>query len=145
MSMKRAIVVLLIFALLVTTAVALSSKTKQSSNDPMLTQVRDNFAKLNPRYAKIPLRVGSSAYTENKEVITLCLVDPDTGIYYDINTIMYVALHELAHCLTPEGNEEHGEVFKKNFADLLKKGAAAGIYDPRLKIPSTYCRVGTGR
>ena len=143
--MKRGIVVLLFFGLLVIAAVAFSSKSGYSSNDPMLGQVRANFAKLNPRYAEIPLRTGDSAYTENKEVITLCLVNPDTGKYYDLNTIMYVALHELSHVVTPEGQEEHGDAFKKNFADLLRKAADIGIYDPRRPIPATYCHVGTGK
>lgn len=136
---------LLFLSLLVTAAVTFSSKSYYNSNDPMLAQVRANFAKLNPRYAEIPLRTGDSAYTENKEVITLCLVNPDTGKYYDLNTIMYVSLHELAHVITREGEEEHGEVFKKNFADLLRKGADIGIYNPRKPIPATYCKVGTGR
>lgn len=143
--MKRGIVVLLFLALIVTAAIAFSSRSKSSSNDPMLIQVRSNFAKLDPRYAEIPLRSGDSAYTENKEIITLCLINPDTGQYYDINTIMYVSLHELAHVITPEGQEEHGEVFKKNFANLLRKAAEIGIYNPRQPIPATYCKVGTGR
>ena len=142
--MNRGIVVLLIFALLVAAAIGLSSRSHFSSNDPMLAQVRANFALLNPKYAEIPLRTGDSAYTENKEVITLCLINPDTNQYYDINTIMYVALHELGHCLTGVGQEEHGEAFKKNFADLLRKGAELGIYNPRQPIPATYCKTKTG-
>jgi len=143
--MKRGIVILLCLGLLVVGAVAFSSKSNYSSNDPMLGQVRSNFAKLDPKYASIPLRTGDSAYTENKEVITLCLVNPDTGQYYDINTIMYVALHELSHVVTPPGEEEHGERFKKNFAEFLRKAATLGIYDPRKPIPATYCHVGTGK
>lgn len=141
----RGAVILLILTILAVGCVAFSSKSYYSSNDPMLSEVRANFAKLNPRYAEIPLRTGDSAYTENKEVITLCLVNPDNGHYYDINTIMYVALHELSHTITQPGEEEHGDVFKKNFADLLRKAAAIGIYDPRKPIPATYCKVGTGR
>jgi hypothetical protein len=115
----------------------------QTSNYPTLGLVRANFTKINPRYGKIPLRVGDSAYTENKEVITLCLVDPDTNNFYDINTIMYVALHELAHVITPDGSTEHGTEFKENFSKLLREGAATGVYNPRIPIPATYCKVGT--
>lgn len=140
---NRGVVLLLIISLLVITGAAFSSRSHYSSNDPMLSQVRANFAKLDPKYAEIPLRTGDSAYTENKEVITLCLINPDTGLYYDINTIMYVSLHELGHVITPSGAEEHGDLFKKNFADLLRKAAVIGIYDPRKPIPATYCKVGT--
>lgn len=140
---NRGAIALLLVVFLAIAAVAFSPKSYYNSNDPMLRQVRDNFAKLNPRYADIPLRTGDSAYTENKEVITLCLINPDTGKYYDINTIMYVALHELSHMITQPGEEEHGEKFRQNFADLLRKGAEIGIYNPRKPIPATYCKVGT--
>jgi hypothetical protein len=115
----------------------------QTKNSPTLKQVRNNFTKLNTKFGKIPLRMGDSAFTENKEIITLCLTDPDTKADYDINTIMYVALHELAHVITPEGEEEHGTEFKKNFSKLLKEASDKGIYNPRIPIPATYCRVGT--
>jgi len=115
----------------------------QSNSIPLLKQVKSNFTAIDPKYSDIPLRTGDSAYTENKEVITLCLTDPVTGKNYDINTIMYVALHELAHVVTPEGEEEHGSEFKKNFANLLKTGSRLGVYNPNKPIPATYCKVGT--
>src|SRR4029079_14269048 len=83
-----------------------SSRQYFSTNNPMLSEVRANFSKLDPEYAKIPLREGDSAYTENKEVITLCLVDPESKKQYDLNTVMYVAIHELAHVVSK--NTGHG-------------------------------------
>jgi hypothetical protein len=115
----------------------------ETPNNPILSQVRANFVRLDPKFAKIPLRTGDSAYTENKEVITLCLTDPDTNRNYDINTIMYVSLHELAHCITSEDEDEHGPAFKQNFSKLLIKASDEGIYNPRIPIPATYCKVGT--
>jgi hypothetical protein len=111
-----------------------------SDNHPMLDRVREAYIKLNPKYGEIPLREGTSAYTENKKVITLCLKDPYTNTYYDFNTIMYVALHELAHVISPSIG--HGPEFKKNFSILLREGAKIGIYNPRKEIPQTYCGVG---
>jgi len=95
---------------------------------------------LHPDYAKIPLREGNSAYTENKRTITLCLKDPETKKYYDMNTIMYVALHELGHIVSV--THGHNDEFKKNFSLLLRDAARKGIYDPRKEIPHTYCGVG---
>jgi hypothetical protein len=138
-----AALVIILFALAIGAMTFISSRSYFSSRHPLLDRVRDSFAKLDPEYAKIPLHTGDSSYTENKEVITLCLSDPDTGKYYNANVIIYVALHELAHTLTPSGEPEHGDQFKKNFAELLRRAAEAGIYDPRKAIPSTYCRVAT--
>jgi hypothetical protein len=137
--MQRLLIVLLILIIICFTAYAFSRNSYYSSNHPMLKIVRTNFAKLNPEYADIPLQEGDSAYTENKSVITLCLQDPDTGIYYDINTIMYVALHELSHMISK--SHGHNDEFKKNFSDILKKASRIGIYNPDLPIPSTYCKI----
>lgn len=118
----------------------------ETYKNPTLGHVRANFSLLDPRYGKIPLRSGDSAYTENKEIITLCLEDPDTKQKYDLNTLMYVSLHELAHVITPEGadeKDEHGPVFTQNFSNLLRKAAQKGIYNPKVPIPATYCKVKT--
>ncbi len=115
----------------------------QTSKNSTLGRVRANFALLDPNFAKIPLRTDNSAYTENKEVITLCLTDPQSRKPYDLNTIMYVALHELAHVVTPDGAKEHGVEFKSNFSKLLRRAAEIGVYNPRVPIPASYCGVGT--
>lgn len=141
--MKNGVLVVLIFSVaLVATAWGFSTRSYFSSKHPLLDQVRANFAKINPKYAEIPLRDGDSAYTENKEVITLCLNNPDTKQAYDINVLMYVALHELAHVISK--SQGHGEEFKNNFALLLRKGAEIGIYNPKQPIPASYCRTPTG-
>lgn len=110
-----------------------------SHDHPILNQVRANFSKIDPEYAKIPLREGNSAYTENKSVITLCLKDPETGKFYDINTVMYVALHELSHMVSK--THGHNNEFKQNFSGLLNEATKLGIYDPRKPIPPRYCGV----
>ena len=138
--MRNTVVVFLVIGLVVIAAFALTPRSYYSHDHPILNQVRDNFAKLNPEYSKIPLREGDSAYTENKAVITLCLKNPETGGYYDMNTIMYVALHELGHIVSK--THGHNDEFKKNFATLLRQAARKGIYDPRKPIPAAYCGVG---
>lgn len=118
----------------------LNRKSHYSHDHPILRQVSKNFSQLDPKYGDIPLQEGGSAYTENKEVITLCLKDPETKKYYDMNTIMYVALHELAHVISK--SHGHNNEFKKNFAILLRDASRKKIYDPRKNIPTTYCGVG---
>lgn len=135
-------VVIVLVIVLVIAAVYASTRTSYYSHDhPILNKVRENFAKLNPEYAKIPLREGDGAYTENKASITLCLKNPQTGGYYDMNTIMYVALHELGHMVSK--SHGHNDEFKQNFSKLLRQAARIGIYDPRKTIPTTYCGTGS--
>lgn len=109
---------------------------------PILKEVKEAFKKIHPSYSSIPIVEGSSSYTEDKSVITLCLREPETKKFYDFQSILYVSLHELAHVITdntPE--EEHGDDFKKNFAKLIKRAVELGIYDPNVPPPSSYCGV----
>lgn len=113
-------------------------------DNPVINNVRENFAKINQEYAQIPIREGDSSYTEGKKFITLCLKNPETGEYYDMNTIMYVALHELAHLISESygspGNE-HNQEFRSNFSLLLERAERLGFYNPRIPMPRTYCGV----
>jgi len=137
--MKRVAVGLTIIILIIVTIYALAPRKHTTSNDPTIQQIKQNFTKLDPNYGKIPLQEGDSSYTENKEVITLCIKDPETKKYYDMNTLMYVALHELAHMVSK--NHGHGDEWRQNFDKLLKEGANAGVYDPRIPIPDKYCGI----
>lgn len=116
--------------------------TFYSDKHPVLDKIRERFTVLDPQFAKIPLRLGDKAYTEDKSIITLCITNPKTGKLYDLNTLMYVALHELAHCITKaDGDHSHGEEFKHNFTKLLKVAEDKGIYDASQPIPVAYCGV----
>ena len=133
------LILLTVVGLVILAAYVFTKESYTSDDHPMLNEIRNNFAKINPKYANIPLKKGNSAYTENKAVITMCLKNPKTDEYYDMNTIMYVALHELAHIISK--SHGHTEEFKNNFTNLLRKGTKLGIYNPRKPIPETYCGI----
>lgn len=136
---------LLVLVGLLVLAVGMSSpKGDDTPKTPMLQKVREGFRKINSAYARIPLFHGDSSFTENKSSITLCLHDPDTGRPYELNTVMYVALHELAHVITDSyehEHENHGPRFKHNFKNLLDRATALGLYNPAFPIPKNYCGV----
>jgi len=115
-------------------------KISSTSEDPILNEIRRRFTIIDPKFGSVPLKTGRRSYTENKSIITLCVVEPESGKTYDINTIMYVALHELAHTITKaDGEESHGDEFKNNFSYLLKRAHAKRVYDLSKSIPITYC------
>ena len=138
--MKISVVIILVLIFTAFMVYFLTYRSNYSHDHPILNKVRQNFSKLNPDYGRIPLREGNSAYTENKRTITLCLKNPETKKYYDMNTIMYVALHELGHIVSK--THGHNDEFKRNFSLLLREASRKGIYDPRKEIPQTYCGVG---
>jgi hypothetical protein len=82
-----------------------------------------------------------TAYSENKgEKIAFCLNKEKTGMeLIDINTLMFVATHELAHIMTI--SEGHKQEFWTNFKFLLENAKDAGLYNPvdYKKKPQSYC------
>lgn len=125
-------------------------QTAQSSTpggEKQISQIKERLAILDPSFANIPIYIDDSAYTINKKTMYLCLTDP-SGNTYDINTLMYVTLHELAHIITKEleyDSEgkvlEHGPKFKANFYTLIELATAKGVYDSAKPMPSSYCNV----
>tara|TARA_B110000971_G_C19990810_1_gene491872 strand:+ start:727 stop:1308 length:582 start_codon:yes stop_codon:yes gene_type:complete len=69
-----------------------------------------------------------TSFSVNKgEEIGFCLKSKKTGNMHDLNLIMYVALHEMAHIACPEIG--HGELFKKIFKFLTEIAIKISIYD----------------
>ena len=81
-----------------------------------------------------------TSYTVNKgEKIVFCLRSKVIDEIHDMNTLMYVVIHELAHVGCPEYG--HTPLFKKIFKFLLEQSIYIGIYEPvdyRI-YPQGYC------
>lgn len=137
--MKKLLLVIVVIAFLFLALYILRGNKKVGPPNPIIQRISYNFSLIKPTYREIPIYEGDSSYTENKNTITLCLKDPDTKKYYDMNTLMYVSLHELAHVITKTiGHDEH---FKENFSKLLLKAERLGMYNPKIPLPSKYCGV----
>jgi hypothetical protein len=81
-----------------------------------------------------------TSYTVNKgEKIVFCLRHKIINTIHDMNTLMYVVIHELAHVGCPEYG--HTPLFKKIFKFLLKQSVKIGIYVAvdYTKLPQNYC------
>jgi hypothetical protein len=80
------------------------------------------------------------AYSVNKgEELSLCIRDKDTEEFIDDNTIIFVAIHELSHIMTPETG--HTPLFWDNMKFLLEQASSQGIYMPvdYSQSPVEYC------
>lgn len=81
-----------------------------------------------------------TSYTVNKgERIVFCLRSKIINTIHDMNTLMYVVIHELGHIGCPEFG--HTPLFKEIFKFLLIQSAKIGIYNPidYRKNPQNYC------
>ena len=107
--------------------------------DPRVIKLVEGF---NPKKVSETLPTSElTAYSENKgEKLAFCLNKEKTGMeLIDINTLMFVATHELAHTMTL--SEGHKQEFWKNFKFLLENAKDADLYNPvdYKKKPESYC------
>jgi len=87
-----------------------------------------------------------TSYSENKgEKIVICLRDKTNPPGYplvDLNTVMFVVLHEMAHLMTTElSTGKHTPEFWANFRRLLQDASQIGVYQPinYSRSPVPYC------
>jgi hypothetical protein len=82
-----------------------------------------------------------TAYSENKgEKLAFCLRQyKNEASLIDINTLTFVALHELSHLMS--SSVGHNEEFWSNFKFMLDNSVEANIYKPidYSKTPVEYC------
>jgi predicted metal-dependent hydrolase len=103
-----------------------------------------NLQKYDPAKIHENIMNFDTTYTTNKSSMVFCISPrtiENTTKLYDINTMMYVAIHELAHIASDSVG--HTDEFKRNFADLLKKGIEIGVYRyiDYNKEPVEYCGI----
>jgi hypothetical protein len=84
----------------------------------------------------------STSYSENKgERIVVCLRDKTTAPFplVDLNIVMFVLIHEMAHLMTYSVG--HTPEFWTNFRKLLHEGIQCGVYraENYTKNPVQYC------
>ena len=80
------------------------------------------------------------AYSVNKgEELSLCIREKGSEKFIDDNTIIFVAIHELSHIMTPETG--HTSLFWDNMKYLLEQASSQGIYMPvdYSQSPVEYC------
>lgn len=110
-----------------------------SSADPRNRVLIDRF---NPdNICENDITANSTSYSENKgEKIVVCLRDKEPPHrFVEINTVMFVMLHEMAHLMTTTTG--HTPEFWTNFKKILQDGVSVGIYMPTnySRSPVSYC------
>jgi len=112
---------------------------KKYPDDPSVIKLKNNF---NPNKITETLPTSElTAYSENKgEKMAFCLnKTKNTDTLIDLNTLTFVAIHELSHTMTTSIG--HKQEFWKNFKFLLENAVKIGIYKPvdYKKENQSYC------
>jgi hypothetical protein len=114
----------------------------QFPNKPQIRQWVQNFSPDPSRFSEATPDAEHTSYSVNKgEKIHLCLRQREGANenLVDENVMVFVALHEMAHTITPTLG--HGPDFWNNFGWLLKQAEAKGIYKFQdfKAHPVSYC------
>ena len=102
-------------------------------NESLKEEEREGVGDLKSKYNPDALsETGEDAeytsYSVNKgEKISICIRSKDNS-FADMNTTMFVVIHELAHIMTHEIG--HTKLFWDNMKFLLEKGEKIGVYRP---------------
>jgi hypothetical protein len=112
---------------------------KKYPDNPSVIKLKNNF---NPNKITETLPTSElTAYSENKgEKMAFCLnKTKNTDTLIDLNTLTFVAIHELSHTMTTSIG--HKQEFWNNFKFLLKNAVKIGIYNPvdYKKENQSYC------
>jgi hypothetical protein len=78
-----------------------------------------------------PDGIVNTSYVEDKgKIFAICLREKTTGRYLfeDIETLLFVALHELSHIANITW--KHGNEYWHDFKIILEEAVASGIYNP---------------
>ena len=95
---------------------------------PYIKQLESNLSETRTVVYETDPESNLTSYSVNKgEELSFCLKSKKTDSLHDVNLLMYVAIHEMAHIACPEIG--HGNLFKKIFKKLAAEAINIGIYD----------------
>lgn len=84
----------------------------------------------------------NTSYSVNKgEKVVFCIRSKETNKLEDINTLTFVAIHEMGHLAS--GTIGHNQEFWTNFEFLLREAVEIGVYQKieYSKDPQPYCGI----
>lgn len=88
---------------------------------------------------------GVTSYTQDKKTLIYCLrkknaINGDNQLH-DVNTIMFVNLHELTHMMNDKWGHEESSGFWNLFKSMLEEAVLLGLYNPvnYANHPINYC------
>jgi hypothetical protein len=120
-------------------------KNSENSNDPELLKYKSNIESIYNKIDTVIVKENEgendlTSYSVNKgEELVFCVRSKINNQLHDINELMYVAVHEIAHIGCPETG--HTRLFAKINLFLLRKALEHGLYVYRnyASSPVEYC------
>ncbi len=109
-------------------------------NNKYIELLRKNFNRNRTKIYETSFDSTYTSYAVNKgEELVFCIRCKPSGELHDINLLMYVAVHEMAHTACPENG--HTPLFNDIFRFMLEEAVKIGLYqyDDYSRNPVVYC------
>jgi len=92
-----------------------------------IEQLDENFSSDKTTIYETEPESNLTSYSVNKgQELSICLKSKKTNKIHDVNLLMYVVIHEMAHMGCPEIG--HGDLFKEIFKFFIEQAIKIGIY-----------------
>ena len=120
--------------------ILISNKNNYKNYKSNIELLEKNFNKERTSVYENGPNTNLTSYSVNKgEELAFCLKSKKTGKFHEINLLMYVAIHEMAHMACPEIG--HGELFKDIFRFLTLEAIDLKLYKKTdyQNNPVEYC------
>jgi hypothetical protein len=105
-----------------------------------IEQLNDNFSPEKTTIYETEPESNLTSYSVNKgQELSVCLKSKKTNQLHDVNLLMYVTIHEMAHMGCPEVG--HGDLFKKIFKFFIEEAVKINVYKYQdySNSPVEYC------
>ena len=116
---------------------------RDSQDEFCLLQLEALKRRFDPgKISEAPPDSNLTSFSTNKEKIFLCIRSKnDPSAFVDVNTLLYVGLHEIGHIASLSVG--HTDGFWKNFSFILREAVKLGIYKhvDYAKNPQPYCGI----
>ena len=109
-------------------------------NDERIKRLRTNYVPEN--ICESTSHDQNTSYSVNKgEKVVFCIRSKEDDKLEDINTLTFVAIHEMGHLAS--GTVGHNQEFWDNFEFLLREATSIGLYKKveYSKNPKSYCGI----
>jgi hypothetical protein len=105
-----------------------------------IEQLNDNFSPEKTTIYETEPESNLTSYSVNKgQELSICLKSKKTKQLHDVNLLMYVTIHEMAHMGCPEIG--HGDLFKTIFKFFIEEAIKINVYKYQdySNNPVEYC------
>lgn len=109
--------------------------------DKQIVEIKKRISVIFPEILDLYIRKGNKSKTTLKKDIYLKVYN-DKGVPYDINTMVYVCIHEISHIICEVNdnntNEQHSPEFYNIFDKIIGISIEKGIFNPSIPLDSDY-------